>query len=63
MGVMPNRRRTGFIEGRARPISVSNSASSKVYESQILMIEQAVETAALVPGTNKSQGYCLEMVC
>jgi hypothetical protein len=31
--------------------------------SQIPVIEQAIETAALMLGTNKSRGYCLEMIC
>ena len=35
----------------------------KVYKSQIPVIEQAIETAALVLGTDKSRGYCLEMIC
>jgi hypothetical protein len=35
----------------------------KVYKSQIPVIEQAIETAALMPGTDKSRGYCLEMIC
>ena len=35
----------------------------KVYESQIPVIEQALETAALMLGTDKSRGYCLEMIC
>jgi len=35
----------------------------KVYKSQILVIEQAIETAALMLGTDKSRGYCLEMIC
>ena len=35
----------------------------KVYRSQIPVIEQAVETAALMLGTDKSRGYCLEMIC
>ena len=26
-------------------------------------IEQAIETAALMLGTDKSRGYCLEMIC
>ena len=33
----------------------------KVYKSQIPVIEQAIETAALMLGTDKSRGYCLEM--
>ena len=35
----------------------------KLYESQIPIIEQAIETAALMLGTDKSRGYCLEMIC
>ena len=35
----------------------------KLYKSQILVIEQAIETAALMLGSDKSRGYCLEMIC
>jgi hypothetical protein len=35
----------------------------KVYKSQLSAVEQALETAALMPGTDKSRGYCLEMIC
>jgi hypothetical protein len=35
----------------------------KVYKSQLQVIEQALETAGLMLGTNKSRGYCLEMIC
>jgi len=35
----------------------------KIYKSQIQVIEQALETAALMLGTDKSRGYCLEMIC
>jgi len=35
----------------------------KVYKSQIPVIEQALETAGLMLGTNKSRGYGLEMIC
>ena len=35
----------------------------KFYKSQISVIEQAVETAGLMLGTDKSTGYCLEMIC
>jgi len=34
----------------------------KVYTSQIPVIEQAIETAALIVGTGKSRGYFLEMI-
>ena len=27
------------------------------------MIEQAIDTAALMLGSDKSRGYCLEMIC
>jgi hypothetical protein len=35
----------------------------KVYKSQIPVIEQALETAGLMLGSDKSRGYCLEMIC
>jgi hypothetical protein len=35
----------------------------KIYKSQIPVIEQALEAAALMLGTDKSRGYCLEMIC
>jgi hypothetical protein len=35
----------------------------KVYKSQIPVIEQAIETASLMLGSDKSRGYCLEMIC
>ena len=35
----------------------------KLYKSQIPVIEQAIETAALMLGTDTSRGYCLEMIC
>ncbi|MFZ3211574.1 MAG: hypothetical protein WA188_08670 [Terriglobales bacterium] len=35
----------------------------KVYKSQQPVIEQAIDTAALMLGSDKSRGYCLEMIC
>jgi hypothetical protein len=35
----------------------------KLYKSQTPVVEQALETAALMLGTDKSRGYCLEMIC
>jgi hypothetical protein len=35
----------------------------KLYKTQIPVVEQAIETAALTLGTDKSRGYCLEMIC
>jgi hypothetical protein len=34
-----------------------------LYKSQIPIIDQAIETAALMLGTDKSRGYCMEMIC
>ena len=33
------------------------------YQSQLPVIEQAIDTAARMLGTDKSRGYCLEMIC
>jgi hypothetical protein len=35
----------------------------KVYKSQLPVIERALEAAALMLGTDRSRGYCLEMIC
>jgi len=35
----------------------------KLYKSQVPIVEQAIETAALMLGSDKSRGYCLEMIC
>ena len=35
----------------------------KLYKTQIPVVEQAIETAALMLGSDKSRGYCLEMIC
>ena len=35
----------------------------KVYKSQLAVIEQALESAGFMLGTDKSRGYCLEMIC
>jgi hypothetical protein len=34
----------------------------KLYKSQLPVIEQALETAGLMLGSDKSRGYCLEMI-
>jgi hypothetical protein len=34
----------------------------KVYKSQLPVVEKAHETAGLMLGTDKSGGYCLEMI-
>jgi len=35
----------------------------KLYKSQIPVIDRALETAALMLGSDKSRSYCLEMIC
>jgi hypothetical protein len=35
----------------------------KLYKSQLPVVEQALETACLMLGSDKSRGYCLEMIC
>ena len=34
----------------------------KLYKSQIPVVEQAIEAAALMLASDKSRGYCLEMI-
>src|SRR3989441_12117307 len=35
----------------------------KQYKSQNPIIEQAIDTAALMLGSNRSRSYCVEMIC
>ena len=35
----------------------------KLYQSQMPVIEKAIETAALMLGSDRSRGYCIEMIC
>jgi hypothetical protein len=35
----------------------------KLYKSQLPVVERAIEIAGLMLGTDKSRGYCLEMIC
>jgi hypothetical protein len=35
----------------------------KLYKSQLPIVEKALETASLMLGSEKSRGYCLEMIC
>jgi hypothetical protein len=35
----------------------------KLYKGQIPTLKRALEAAALMPGNDKSLGYCLEMIC
>jgi hypothetical protein len=38
------------------------SSPSKLYKSQIPVIEQALETEVLILGSDRSRGYCLERI-
>ena len=49
-----------FLTGSAEP---SDLLYFKVYKSQLPVIEKALETAARMLGSDKSRGYCLEMIC
>jgi hypothetical protein len=35
----------------------------KLYKSQIPVVEQALEIAARMLGSDRSRGYCLELIC
>ena len=35
----------------------------KLYKSQLPVVEKALDTVALMLGTDKPRGYCLEMIC
>jgi hypothetical protein len=35
----------------------------KLYQSQMPVVEKAIETAALMLGSDRSRGYCIEMIC
>ncbi len=35
----------------------------KLYRSQLAVIEKAIATVGMMLGTDKSRGYCLEMIC
>jgi hypothetical protein len=35
----------------------------KLYKSQLNVVEKAIATAGMMLGTDKSRGYCLEMIC
>jgi hypothetical protein len=35
----------------------------KLYQSQMPVVERAIETAGLMLGSDRSRGYCLEMIC
>jgi len=53
---------SGFSVGLGTP-TMRPTIYFKPYKSQIPVVEQALETAALMLGSDKSRGYCLEMIC
>jgi hypothetical protein len=61
---MPHQR---FREEVEKHLTGESEASEviyfKVYKNQMPVIEQALDTAALMLGSDKSRGYCLEMIC
>jgi hypothetical protein len=46
-----------------RDLEPSELMYFKIYKSQMPVIEQALDTAALMLGSDRSRGYCLEMIC
>jgi hypothetical protein len=49
-----------YLTGASEP---SELIYFKLYRSQVPVIEQALEAAARMLGSDKSRGYCLEMIC
>jgi hypothetical protein len=49
-----------YLTGNSEP---SELIYFKVYKSQVPVIEQALEAAARMLGSDRSRGYCLEMIC
>ena len=49
-----------YLTGNSEP---SELIYFKLYRSQVPVIEQALETAARMLGSDRSRGYCLEMIC
>src|SRR5437868_11742566 len=49
-----------YLTGDSEP---SELIYFKIYKSQLPVIEQALEIAARMLGSDRSRGYCLEMIC
>jgi len=49
-----------YLSGSSEP---SELMYFKLFKSQVPIIEQALETAARMLGSDKSRAYCLEMIC
>jgi hypothetical protein len=52
-----------LITSRARDRAVGGIIDFKIYKNQVPVVERALETAALILGSDKSRGYSLEMIC
>ncbi len=48
------------LTGRDEPYDF---VTFKVYKTQLTVVEQALDTAAMLLGSDKPRGYCLEMIC
>jgi len=48
------------LSGESEP---SDLIYFNLYKSQLPVIEQALEAAARMLGSDRSRGYCLEMIC
>jgi hypothetical protein len=48
------------LSGDAEPYEL---VTFKLFKTQLPVVEQALETAELMLGTDRSRGYCLEMIC
>ena len=53
---------TRIVNREAEPLEI---LYFKTYKSQLpgAVIEKALETAGVMLGTDRSRGYCLEMIC
>ena len=49
-----------YLTGNSEP---SELIYFKLFKSQVPVIEQALETATRMLGSDSSRGYCLEMIC
>ena len=61
------RKNSGLLNGAqlwiALPDAYRNGQASFQHIDEVPIIEQAIDTAALMLGSDKSRGYCLEMIC
>jgi hypothetical protein len=52
-----------WIQSRALLPIIDDQTRNHLYKSQLPVVEQALETVALMLGSDKARGYCLEMIC